>query len=145
VLIQTPLACAMVAEYFPDAGDGTRLPALLEDWVAASGQGIENEITIEGAGHHLSISLVTEQSLSVVMVSERRKPVTSDTFRVLGLTAREAEVMYQVTQGKTNWEISQILEMGQRTVDKHMEHILEKLGAENRTTALRIAMERCAL
>ena len=53
----------------------------------------------------------------------------------LGLTRREAEVALWLAQGKTNAEISVILNIGVRTVDKHLEHILYKLRVENRTTA----------
>lgn len=53
----------------------------------------------------------------------------------LGLTRRETEVALWLAQGKTNAEISVILNIGVRTVDKHLEHILDKLCVENRTTA----------
>ena len=52
-----------------------------------------------------------------------------------GLTLREAEVMDWVAKGKSNGEIAIILGISQHTVRKHLEHILTKLGAENRTTA----------
>ena len=38
-------------------------------------------------------------------------------------------------QGKTNEEIGIILQVSARTVEKHLEHILAKLGVENRTAA----------
>lgn len=57
----------------------------------------------------------------------------------LGLTPREAEVLYWVAEGKTNGEIATILTSSRRTVEKHVEHILEKLGVENRATAARVA------
>jgi DNA-binding CsgD family transcriptional regulator len=62
-----------------------------------------------------------------------KKAVTMLTM--LGLTCREAEVALWLAEGKTNAEISMILNIGVRTVDKHLEHILDKLRVENRTTA----------
>ncbi len=59
----------------------------------------------------------------------------------LNLTPREAEVLYWVSEGKTNPEIALILGSSRRTVEKHVEHILEKLGVENRLAAGRRAME----
>ena len=40
-----------------------------------------------------------------------------------------------MAKGKTNPEISIILQAAIRTVEKHMERILEKLAVENRTSA----------
>ena len=51
------------------------------------------------------------------------------------LTPRETEVARWVAQGKSNPEIATILRTSPRTVEKHMEKILEKLGVENRTAA----------
>lgn len=51
------------------------------------------------------------------------------------LSPREAEIAHWVAEGKTNPEIALILKSSPRTVEKHMERILEKLGVENRTTA----------
>ncbi len=53
----------------------------------------------------------------------------------LGLTRREVEVLTWVTDGKTNAEIGVILDTSPRTVQKHLEHIFEKLGVETRTAA----------
>jgi DNA-binding CsgD family transcriptional regulator len=54
---------------------------------------------------------------------------------IFGLTGREAEIAAWVAQGKTNTEISVILSIARRTVEKHVEHVLSKLGAENRVVA----------
>ncbi|MEG3766525.1 response regulator [Alteromonas sp. 14N.309.X.WAT.G.H12] len=58
----------------------------------------------------------------------------------LSLTTRESEVLYWLSNGKTNKEIAQILEIGARTVNKHLEQVFAKLGVENRTTAAGIAI-----
>ncbi|MEJ2632576.1 MAG: response regulator transcription factor [Acidihalobacter sp.] len=55
--------------------------------------------------------------------------------RTLHLTTREAEVLYWVILGKTNREIGEILGISPRTVNKHLEHVFEKLGVETRTAA----------
>lgn len=54
---------------------------------------------------------------------------------MLGLTPREAEVAVWLARGRTNPEIATILALRQRTVEKHVENILAKLAAENRTEA----------
>jgi DNA-binding CsgD family transcriptional regulator len=54
---------------------------------------------------------------------------------IFGLTGREAEIAYWMAQGKTNVEIGVILAIASRTVEKHLEHVLAKLGVENRVAA----------
>ena len=49
------------------------------------------------------------------------------------LTQRELEVVEWIVAGKRNNEIGKILECSPRTVQKHVQHILEKLGLETRT------------
>lgn len=51
------------------------------------------------------------------------------------LTQREMAVLEWVACGKTNRDIGDILCMSPRTVNKHLEHIYEKLGVETRTAA----------
>ncbi len=58
----------------------------------------------------------------------------------LNLTKRESEVLAWISQGKTNWEAAQILQMSPRTVNKHLEQIFKKLNVQNRTAAARIAI-----
>ena len=59
----------------------------------------------------------------------------------LGLTAREAEVLLWVAQGKSNGDISIILGMAEKTVKKHMTNIFDKLGLEGRNAATVRALE----
>jgi DNA-binding NarL/FixJ family response regulator len=55
------------------------------------------------------------------------------------LTPREAEVLSWVAKGKTNRDIADILGMSPRTVNKHLEHVFEKLGVETRAAAAALA------
>lgn len=59
----------------------------------------------------------------------------------LGLSAREAEILLWVAQGKTNYEAGTILNISTATVKKHLEHIFEKLGVEGRNAATVRALE----
>lgn len=60
----------------------------------------------------------------------------------LGLTPREADVLFWVIKGKTNKDIGDILGSSPRTVNKHLEHIFRKLGVETRTAAANAALSR---
>jgi DNA-binding NarL/FixJ family response regulator len=59
----------------------------------------------------------------------------------LGLSAREAEILLWVAQGKSNFETSLILQISAATVKKHLEHIYGKLGVEGRSAASLRALE----
>lgn len=55
------------------------------------------------------------------------------------LTKRETEVLSWVAKGKTNRDVAEILGMSPRTVNKHLEHVFEKLGVETRAAAASLA------
>jgi DNA-binding CsgD family transcriptional regulator len=52
------------------------------------------------------------------------------------LTPRESQVFHWLGRGKRNGEIALILGCSPRTVEKHVENILRKTGAETRTAAV---------
>lgn len=78
--------------------------------------------------------------------SRPRRPVenTPSQLEPLGLTPREAEVLFWVARGKTNDEIATVLGVGRTTVKKHLESTFVKLGVENRTSAAAMALEQMA-
>lgn len=51
------------------------------------------------------------------------------------LTCREHDVLVLVADGKTNPQIAEKLRLSARTVQKHLEHVYEKLGVRSRTAA----------
>lgn len=57
-----------------------------------------------------------------------------------GLTAREAEVLVRLGQGRSNPEIAAELHVSRKTVSSHLEHIYTKLGVRTRTEAALFAM-----
>ena len=59
----------------------------------------------------------------------------------LSITSREAEVLLWLAHGKTNREIADILGMSPRTVNKHLEQLYPKIGADNRTAAASMAIQ----
>ena len=81
-------------------------------------------IADHGRGQHL------------ILMDETTMNTPPDLLLGLGLTPREAEVLAWVAQGKTNRETGTILGMSTRTVQKHLEHVFDKLGVESRTGAI---------
>ncbi|MBA2393095.1 MAG: response regulator transcription factor [Ktedonobacteraceae bacterium] len=58
------------------------------------------------------------------------------------LSARELEVLRQVAQGASNKEIGRSLHISEATVKTHLIHIFSKLSVNDRTAAVRVALER---
>jgi len=52
-----------------------------------------------------------------------------------GLTPREADVLLWTAHGKSNKDMSEILNISARTVNKHLEQVFIKVGVENRAAA----------
>jgi DNA-binding NarL/FixJ family response regulator len=58
------------------------------------------------------------------------------------LTMREVEVLRQVASGNRNRDIAERLFISEETVKVHVKHIMDKLGANDRTQAVSIAIRR---
>jgi len=58
------------------------------------------------------------------------------------LTEREIDVLRHVASGNRNREIGERLFISEETVKVHIKHIMEKLGASDRTQAVAIAVRR---
>lgn len=73
--------------------------------------------------------------------ARRKEEVLADEARGLieHLTAREKEVLLGLVDGQTNKEIAISLDISPRTVEIHRANVMEKMGAPNLSTVLRIA------
>jgi DNA-binding NarL/FixJ family response regulator len=58
------------------------------------------------------------------------------------LSAREIEVLQLVAAGNNNQQIGKALHVSTATIKTHLIHIFEKLGVGDRTSAVRVALER---
>lgn len=58
------------------------------------------------------------------------------------LTLRELEVLRKVAAGNANKMVAQLLNVSEETIKAHMKSILSKLGANDRTHAVTIALKR---
>ncbi|MFN3609082.1 MAG: response regulator transcription factor [Hyphomonas sp.] len=73
--------------------------------------------------------------------ARRKEDVLADEARSLieHLTGREKEVLHGLVDGQTNKEIAIALDISPRTVEIHRANVMEKMGASNLSTVLRIA------
>jgi len=86
--------------------------------------------------------LSVKQRQQMDSVTEYDQP-TVKAFASLKLTPREGEVLFWISQGKSNHDIGVILGAKTGTICKHVEHIFGKLNVENRTAAAVVALETC--
>lgn len=128
LLFATRLAHDLIAKYFP-AG---RPPILANGGRFAAGEAALLVRRFAEAGRDDTVMLTLE---------EEHAPPGPAALLALGLTSRQAEVVYWVAQAKSNPEIAIILGTSSRTIDKHMERIFVRLGVENRASAMVIAAE----
>ncbi|MEI0567911.1 helix-turn-helix transcriptional regulator [Brachyspira pulli] len=65
-------------------------------------------------------------------VSNNTKDMNSKTEETINLTRREKEILSYLLDGKTNKEVSLILDISLNTVNNHVANIYEKSGVKNR-------------
>jgi DNA-binding NarL/FixJ family response regulator len=95
-------------------------------------------IRIETGGMSLELGRVAagnEDEMLVRMTDVGQAARTRRLQDRFGLTGRESEVLLWISYGKPNREISEILGISPRTVNKHLQQIFEKLGVETRAAA----------
>lgn len=68
------------------------------------------------------------------------RPPTQD--QDLHLSDRERECLQWVADGKTDWEIGQILSISDKTVNAYIERVKHKLGVQTRAQALVVGIRR---
>ncbi len=145
---QTPLSRKLLKEYFATGEDES--PSRLLDWIAdadaARRDGREpNGLLIADGTRRLLATFhdqTGDQEWLVVLREENDASAVESLIAAFRLTQREAEVLYWVVRGKTSKDIGDILGSSPRTVDKHLEHVFEKLGVETRTSAANLAMSK---
>ena len=101
------------------------------------------EIPIDETGKRLHIESIG-RSASNETLCRIAQVIDSDPVKQLeqsfALSQREAEVLLWITRGKANRDIADLLAISPRTVTKHVEQVLTKLGVENRTAAAVLAI-----
>ena len=71
----------------------------------------------------------------MVLLARRAEAPSPESLASLGLSRRQAEVLAQVAQGATNGQIAHALGLSPRTVQKHLEHVFDRLGVRTRAAA----------
>lgn len=114
------------------------LPAAVYDALESD----SDEVFVTQAGVRLGVRNMGSVGLGETMLLlEQRNSNGAVPSRLAqaALTPRETEVLSWLAKGKTNRDIGDILGMSHRTVNKHLEHVFEKLGVETRAAAAALA------
>lgn len=85
---------------------------------------------------HILELLMPHLHCALIRVASNRGNVVSSAGKISQkITGRESEILQWVHMGKTNWEISSILDISPLTVKNHVQNILRKLDVQNRGQA----------
>jgi len=116
--------------------DGT-LPDGMKEWlITTATRPVSQASPFEIADtQYVFLGLSPSDDILIKSVSARKESSQDILAQTLSLTLREAEVLYWLTMGKTNKDISTILSLSPRTVNKHLEQVFQKMGVDNRTSA----------
>ncbi len=148
----SPAAVRFAAEYLPaDPLTATSLPRALADWakeqIAKMHRGDlsmkAGPLLLDGARGRLVCRLLADAKPEqfVIVLGNAARLASSTPLQGLGLTDREAQVLYWCIEGKTRGETGLLLNISERTVQKHLEHIYMKLDVPNRVAAVTKAIE----
>jgi DNA-binding CsgD family transcriptional regulator len=125
---------------------GSRLPDVLHGWVRYQSVCLNNELptrpnddplVFQREGRRLLVRFLPHGEVGAedTLLLEERHDSPPTSAPGARLTRREAGVLGLVAQGKTNRQIASTLVVSDRTVQKHLEHIYDKLGVRTRTAA----------
>jgi DNA-binding NarL/FixJ family response regulator len=136
---RSPQAMRLLEEAF---GSPAAAPDAAGDWLREAA-GTEQALRTLANGSRIGARRLGQGEFGETMILLRRHTAdrhdAAQRMPHVALTPRETEVLSWLAKGKTNRDIADILGMSPRTVNKHLEHIFEKLGVETRTAAAALA------
>ncbi len=134
-LTQVPWFRALYRRYTAEA-------ALADGWTdPTSWLGQAQEFFEHSGNEPLARACRSLLRLSGPRIPRRHVVVLGGRFDRAELTVREADVLALRAEGLTNKEIAARLYLSYRTVEKHIERILSKTGAMNRTVLAKVTIE----
>ncbi len=140
----------LLTEYFDGASAGDRLPETLHLWMRQHDPGLRDALRLPPPLAPLAVDHLKGRLLArmlpgsgsrTILLEEQRTGVEPHNFKSLGLTARENQVLACIACGHTNKQTASELSISPRTVQRHLEHIYDRLGVNTRTAAAALALK----
>jgi DNA-binding CsgD family transcriptional regulator len=136
----TPQARRWLKEFFAPARKVSRLPSVICQWLKrhpAKGERRCKPFVCETARAQLVIRLLHPEANNAFCLLLQERPFGKAPPRShhIQLTPRQREVLNLIADARSNVEIAKQLGIAHSTVKRHVEDILAKLGADNRTAA----------
>lgn len=144
VIWATPEAQALLNQYQQQDVDKAGLDDKLSHWLPNGKVGHDLALPLQQHNIVLTVNYFKQTEEDEYLLKIQSPNVEIDPVILeesLSITAREAQVLLWIAYGKTNREIAEILEMSPRTVNKHLEQMYPKVGADNRTAAASVAIQ----
>jgi DNA-binding NarL/FixJ family response regulator len=88
-------------------------------------------------GTAMSLTVAGAEAMAIAAPPPGREPSVPTEHLVdrLGLTPREVDVLRLLAQGMSDREIAEALAISERTAGNHVQHAMQKIGADSRTAA----------
>ncbi|VAW60862.1 Two-component transcriptional response regulator, LuxR family [hydrothermal vent metagenome] len=145
ILWSTPQAQNLLNQYQQEIDDSVELCDRLRCWLAQGGlHGHDLALPLRSSNELLTVKFFKQTQEDEYLLKIQSPTIEIDPVVLeqrLGITAREAQVLLWLAHGKTNREIAEILQVSPRTVNKHLEQLYPKIGADNRTAAASFAIQ----
>ncbi len=138
----TPQASELLTSMFGSAEGSLALKAAIAVLAARPEETLGTPVRLDAGGRKLEVACLGRAAPQEVYfrLAEYIEGGEAELLKTsLNLTAREGEVLLWIARGKSNRDISDILNISPRTVNKHLEQVFTKLGVENRAAAAAIA------
>ncbi|MBD2252372.1 helix-turn-helix domain-containing protein [Nostoc parmelioides] len=144
----TQKAGEILHHYFPPSNAKFFLPDILQRWINHQVfelvQSTETftspcPLRLELDGRRLTIRLNYNAQLEqVYLLLEETQAIefSVEALQMMGLTKREAEVLFWVAKDQSTNEVAKHLGISDRTVKKHLENVYEKFGVQTRLAAV---------
>lgn len=87
----------------------------------------------------------TREQYFLLLKEKEIQSLSIASLELLGLTKREAEVLFWIAKDKSNGNIAKLLVCSEGTVRKHLENIYKKLNVQTRIGAVMFALKRLGL
>jgi DNA-binding CsgD family transcriptional regulator len=153
VKLITSQAVRWLQSYFPSHNNVRELPEQLQSWLKyqlSQLEGVYNlpsaclPLHIQQGDRQLIISLIIDQSGEqyILLLAEEQLLSLLAALELIGLSKREAEILFWLIQGKDTKAIALEIGVSYSTVRKHLENIYRKLEVKNQSDAIVTALEK---